>query len=458
LAESAAGSTFRHRLPEARRAEVERQGRPEPDISLSSPQGNESMSIAATTDIEITPARPLLVPLLSAAACAALADWLFWGWTVLGVSLALFLGVLGVVAISINRTRAPRNTQIVMSAVFVAGLLAVVEDSNDLSQTVAELATALFVIVTTARQASSWQRDLLEAVTTAFRGPFQLIGDLFGALRHMKRRTPGWLGWLVAWIVPLGVFAVFLALFSSANPLIEHRLMQIDFRALFDLLVSQRTVFWGLVACVVWPLLRRRIRRTPAPKQEHRTVAAEPADLDYLLGVQAVLRALILFNVLFALQTGLNLTYLWGGASLPDGMSHAEYAHRGAYPLVVTALLAAGFVLIAMRPNGPAEHSRLIRPLGSAVDRAEHPSRDLGNLPARSVCRRFLVDVYAVGRLYMDGADRHRPCADPRPDRTQKIEFLVAIRQCPFTRARNLRLLLYQRAVARGVLQRGTFA
>jgi hypothetical protein len=44
-------------------------------------------------------------------------------------------------------------------------------------------------------------------------------------------------------------------------------------------------------------------------------------------------------------------------------MTHAEYAHRGAYPLVVTALLAAGFVLIAMRPGGPAEQSRLIRPL-----------------------------------------------------------------------------------------------
>jgi hypothetical protein len=44
-------------------------------------------------------------------------------------------------------------------------------------------------------------------------------------------------------------------------------------------------------------------------------------------------------------------------------MSHAEYAHRGVYPLVATALLAAGFVLIAMRPGGPAEHSRLIRPL-----------------------------------------------------------------------------------------------
>jgi hypothetical protein len=44
-------------------------------------------------------------------------------------------------------------------------------------------------------------------------------------------------------------------------------------------------------------------------------------------------------------------------------MSHAAYADRGAYPLIATALLAAGFALIAMRPNGPADNSRLIRPL-----------------------------------------------------------------------------------------------
>ena len=88
-----------------------------------------------------------------------------------------------------------------------------------------------------------------------------------------------------------------------------------------------------------------------------------PSGPDYLLGVQAMSRSLILFNALFALQSGLDLIYLWGGATLPDGMSHAEYAHRGAYPLIVTALLAAGFVLVAMRPGGPAEQSRLIRPL-----------------------------------------------------------------------------------------------
>jgi Domain of unknown function (DUF4153) len=182
----------------------------------------------------------------------------------------------------------------------------------------------------------------------------------------MKRRTPEWLslGSLIGWIVPLGVFWVFVALFSSANPLIEYRLTQINLRFLFDAIDPRRIGFWILVGCTIWPLVHRRIERMWVWESEpSSTVATEPSDLDHLFGVQAMLRSLVLFNALFALQTGLDLTYLWGGVSLPDGLSHAEYAHRGAYPLIVTALLAAGFVLIAMRPGGPAEKSRLIRPL-----------------------------------------------------------------------------------------------
>ena len=57
------------------------------------------------------------------------------------------------------------------------------------------------------------------------------------------------------------------------------------------------------------------------------------------------------------------MAYLWGNAPLPADIGYASYAHRGAYPLIVTALLAAGFVLAAMRPGGPAEQSRGIRPL-----------------------------------------------------------------------------------------------
>lgn len=81
------------------------------------------MSIATASDLEIAPALPWLIPLVSAAACVALADWLFYGWDV-GISLALFLGVLGVVAIAGNRAGAPRHVQIIMAAVFSAGLLA----------------------------------------------------------------------------------------------------------------------------------------------------------------------------------------------------------------------------------------------------------------------------------------------------------------------------------------------
>ena len=77
----------------------------------------------------------------------------------------------------------------------------------------------------------------------------------------------------------------------------------------------------------------------------------------------ASLRSLSLFNALFAMQTLLDIIYLWGGVELPDGLSHAEYAHRGAYPLIVTALLAAAFVLITMRRGGPGEKNTLIRSL-----------------------------------------------------------------------------------------------
>ena len=321
------------------------------------------MSIATASDFETTPANPLATPLILAAGCVVLADWLFYGWDI-GVSLALFLGLLGVAALFTNGIYASGAGRITLIAVFIAGLLPLVEEVNLLSVCVATLTTAMSVIALTSRQATSWQRQLFEAATIPFRGAFQLAGETIGALRHMKLWTPAWLGWLVAWIVPVTVFAIFLTLFSSANPLIEHRLMQIDLRALFALIDSWRLAFWLLVACLIWPLIHRRIKSRPVREAVPAlTTTAAASGLDYLLGPLAITRSLVLFNALFALQSALDLTYLWGGAALPDGMSYASYAHRGAYPLIATALLAAGFVLVAMRPGGPAESSRLIRPL-----------------------------------------------------------------------------------------------
>jgi hypothetical protein len=102
-----------------------------------------------------------------------------------------------------------------------------------------------------------------------------------------------------------------------------------------------------------------------SPLSETPPSAAETGPIieDIIFGKAAILRALIVFNILFALQTGLDATYLWGGVALPDGMSYASYAHRGAYPLIVTALLAAGFVLAALRPGSETSGDPLIRRL-----------------------------------------------------------------------------------------------
>ena len=73
--------------------------------------------------------------------------------------------------------------------------------------------------------------------------------------------------------------------------------------------------------------------------------------------------SLAAFNLIFALQNGLDIAFLWSGAPLPEGMTLAEYAHRGAYPLIATALLAALFVLVTLRPGSPTAESPLVRRL-----------------------------------------------------------------------------------------------
>jgi hypothetical protein len=122
-------------------------------------------------------------------------------------------------------------------------------------------------------------------------------------------------------------------------------------------------MFWSVTLCVVWPFIYLKWIRKPSagPRVNE---AEPPVDTpSELFGAAAILRSLLLFNLLFAVQTGLDVVYLWGGVALPDGLTYAAYAHRGAYPLIATALLAAGFVLAAMRPGGPAERMPVIRVL-----------------------------------------------------------------------------------------------
>jgi hypothetical protein len=115
----------------------------------------------------------------------------------------------------------------------------------------------------------------------------------------------------------------------------------------------------------VWALLRVR----PAGRQRAgaHAAGAEPAILqgvDRLAGPATVIRCLVLFNTAFAVQTVLDVMYLWrSGAQLPGHLTWAEYAHRGAYPLMATALLAGLFVLISFRDGGGSSDLKWARRL-----------------------------------------------------------------------------------------------
>ncbi|NBZ86525.1 DUF4153 domain-containing protein [Stagnihabitans tardus] len=156
------------------------------------------------------------------------------------------------------------------------------------------------------------------------------------------RLKPG--AFLRLWAFPLGGALVILALLFEANPLIEKALT-------FDLDLDDlplRLVFWAGIALMVTPFLA-------APPEAVTPRLRLPG---WGLNPGSVLRALVVFNLLLAVQMVSDASVAIGG--LPQGMSHATYAHRGAYPLLATALLAGAFALAA-RPF--LAENRWLRPL-----------------------------------------------------------------------------------------------
>ncbi|MBU2980509.1 DUF4173 domain-containing protein [Lentibacter algarum] len=149
---------------------------------------------------------------------------------------------------------------------------------------------------------------------------------------------------VLSWLVPVGLGLVFASLLVSANPMLSNLLDGILRARWLSTELLARVLFWGGLVILTLPILsslnmQERLKFTPSPLPELPVPAA--------LNASSICRSLILFNLMFLVQTFLDVTYLWGGASLPDGMSYAQYAHRGAYPLLATALLAGAFALIA---------------------------------------------------------------------------------------------------------------
>lgn len=149
---------------------------------------------------------------------------------------------------------------------------------------------------------------------------------------------------------------VFLALFASANPLISNAFQAIRFPDLSNAI--GHVAWWIAVLVAVWPNLRPR---NTVLSFGSGTAAGVPFLPDVPLATLTL--SLLTFNALFAVQNTLDVAFLWSGAALPPGVTLADYVHRGAYPLIVTALLAGVFVLVASRPGGAGAQNATVRRL-----------------------------------------------------------------------------------------------
>jgi len=283
----------------------------------------------------------------------------------LGLSVALFAGVVEiatVLAAGVNRRKA-----IVCALVGLATLAPVIEDVNTLSLAIALCGAGTLALIANGGITGSFAEWVLQVLEFLAAGPFHMLLDIpeVGS-KVLIRRFSGRA--LIAWALPIGLGGVFLALFSAANPVVEAWLAAIDIRPLLALLDIWRLSFWLALLALVWPFVMfRSLKQGDGGSSKPKTVCAKssaPGDfLTMFFGEAAILRSLTIFNGMFAVQTMLDVAILWRRHSLPADVSFASYAHRGAYPLVATALLAGAFVVLAMRPGSAASRSPLIRTL-----------------------------------------------------------------------------------------------
>lgn len=291
-----------------------------------------------------------------AVALVALAD-VFFVWHEPGSTVGLF-ALAWITALVLARPGLIRErrglTGLIAAAVFA---LVMVDRPGPLAWILFGLATAVAVQsarVRSGETAWDWSQRL------AVMGVVGLVGpalDLF-RLSRLKRRRSGMSAIVIIGLLVMPVVggAVFLALFAAANPLISGFFAGLSGFALSAEGLA-RVILWGVIAVMVWGALRPRWRRRLIALPTRRTATPSPAL------TTSIIWSLMVFNAIFALQNGLDIAFLWSGAPLPGDMGLADYAHRGAYPLIVTAVLAGLFVLVALQPGSDTARRPLVRGL-----------------------------------------------------------------------------------------------
>lgn len=290
----------------------------------------------------------------------ALADWQFFQLKHYAGAIGLVgLGIVAALALVRPAVRKDKRA-LAAQALAAFSACAMVWDTHPLPFALFWVSIGLATLLPgTAAFDDGWrwfQRLFVHGLKSLF-GPLIDLGKLARVKRHRPMPGPGLGYWLKTLLLPLAGSAIILVLFAQANPLIEQFFAAMNIPSPDEQLVL-RIVIASFIGLVTWGVLRPRPPRGLFGTFDGRGDAVIPG-----VSLASVTISLVLFNALFALQNLMDIAYLWGLAELPEGMTLADYAHRGAYPLVVTALLAAAFVLIALRPGSQTAQSPLVRKL-----------------------------------------------------------------------------------------------
>lgn len=146
-------------------------------------------------------------------------------------------------------------------------------------------------------------------------------------------------------LFPLAFAIAFVFFFAKVNPAWKVVFEYIDILALLSM---SRWFFWLVAGLIIWGFLRMRLMRDLTKAH------ALPANLETWVSRTSLVFSLCLFNVIFAIQNGMDVNAFFQAAGAVD---YASLAQNAAYPLIFTVMLAAFYVLLVFDERQAKYHS-----------------------------------------------------------------------------------------------------
>lgn len=193
---------------------------------------------------------------------------------------------------------------------------------------------------------------------------FEPVSDFIK--QRMLAREGGKAWGTPAWVVigPAAIVLIFAALIIPANLAVAEWVKSFAnwVGEVFENLTFARVFLWAMVGLQAYGLMRFRVSRRAIAAS-----AAEPDAQPRRGGVNELHAAILTFvglNALFVVANAADAAYLWFSFKLPAGLTYSEFAHRGAYRLIVAVVLSALVIAGFFRRSAPQSWHAAARALG----------------------------------------------------------------------------------------------